>query len=96
MSVLPAESGHQSHVPSGQLWADCVEKVLPDVGTNFLRAAGALGVLGRGGPLPLEQIHSAAFPHTVRGNRQPKSAQLAFARILLTRHFDVLLGLERT
>ena len=42
--------------------------------TNFLSAADAPGVLGRGGPLRLERIHSAAFPLTLRGHRQPKSA----------------------
>ena len=32
--------------------------------TNFLRAADALGVLGPGGSLLLERIHSAAFALT--------------------------------
>jgi hypothetical protein len=64
----------------------CVEKSSP-VRTNFPRAAGALCVLRRGEPLRLERIHSAAFPHTLTGHRQPKSAinQLAFVRILLSR-----------
>ena len=65
--------------------ADSVEKVLSGVGTNFLRTAGALGVLGRGGPLRLERIDSVAFPHNLRGQRQPKSAA-HFCANLLTRH----------
>jgi hypothetical protein len=52
---------------------DCVEKVLPGVGTNFLRAAAALGFLGRRGPLRLERIHSAAFPRGLREHHQAKS-----------------------
>ena len=72
-SGLPPANGHQPTGPFGPVRADCVEKVLSGIGTNFLRAAGALGILGRGGPLRLEQIHSAAFPHTLRGHCQPKS-----------------------
>ena len=55
-------------------WRDCVEKVLSSVRTDFLRAADALGVLGRGGTASLERTHSVAFPKTLRGHRQPKSA----------------------
>jgi hypothetical protein len=52
---------------------DCVEKVVSGVGTNFLRAAGALGVLGRGGPFRPERIRPAAFLRTLRAHRLPKS-----------------------
>jgi hypothetical protein len=41
---------------------DSVEKVLSGVGTNFLRTAGALGILGRGGPL------SSLFQEFCRGD----------------------------
>jgi hypothetical protein len=44
------------------------------VGTDFLRAAGALGILGRGGPVRPERIHSVTFPHALRAHCQPKSA----------------------
>src|SRR5215468_1020267 len=67
-------SGHLGCRRLSPLWTDCVEKVLSGVGTNFLRAAGALGVLRRGGTARVERIRSAAFPRTLRGHRQPKSA----------------------
>src|SRR5689334_11329533 len=63
----------QARVRPVPLWVDCVEKVLPSVGTDFMRAAGALGVLGRGGPILPERIQSVIFPHALRGHRQPKS-----------------------
>ena len=55
------------------LLADCVEKVLSGVETNFLSTAGVLCALRRGGPLRRERIHSAAFPHILRRHRRPKS-----------------------
>lgn len=36
--------------------ANSVEKVMSGVGTNFLRAAGVLGALGRGGPPRLSKF----------------------------------------
>src|SRR5262249_10840764 len=66
--------------------ADSVEKVLSSVLTNFLRASGALAVLGRGGPLRPEQIHPVA---TCSKNASPPEVgdQFAFARSLLRLHF---------
>jgi hypothetical protein len=46
--------------------ADSVEKVLSGVGTNFLRTAGALGVLGPGGPLQPERIQPVTFADALR------------------------------
>jgi hypothetical protein len=59
------------------LCADSVEKVLSGVGTNFLRTAGALGVLGRGGPLQPERIQPVAFADALRdiANRIRRSAR---------------------
>jgi hypothetical protein len=56
---------------------DSVEKVLSGVGTNFLRTAGALGVLGRGGPLQPERIQPVAFADALRdiANRIRRSAR---------------------
>ena len=60
--------------------ADSVEKVLSGVGTNFLRTAGALGVLGRGGPLQPERIQLVAFADALRETSPTEFGdQLAFA-----------------
>lgn len=40
---------------------DCVEKVPSSDETNLPRAAGALGVSGRGGTLRLERIHPGTW-----------------------------------
>ena len=69
--------GSKALMAEGPVLADSVEKVLSGVGTNFLRTAGALGVLGRGGPLQPERIQPVAFADALRdiANRIRRSAR---------------------
>ncbi|MGY2492916.1 hypothetical protein [Cupriavidus sp. CP313] len=76
----------QAHLRRGTGKSLIFEKVLSGFWPNFLRAAGALGIFGRGGPASTERIHSAAFLHPLKAPAEVGN-QLAFARILPTRHF---------
>jgi hypothetical protein len=77
----------QARVRPVPLWVDCVEKVLPSVGTDFMRAAGAFGVLGRGDASTGADSISRLPTCSERASPAEVGDQLAFAQIFLTRHF---------
>jgi hypothetical protein len=72
--ALPSNAAHvRIMFMERPLMADCFEKVLSSVRTDFLRAADALGVLGGGGTASLERIHPVAFSKTLRGRIASRS-----------------------